>query len=41
MHEEEAGTTLMGLDNPREIQAEGDAALDFKGERLHVLWVTR
>jgi len=41
MHEEDGGTTLMGLDNPREIEAEGDAALAFKGEQLHVLWVTR
>ena len=37
----ESGTTLMSLDNPREIAAERDAALNFKGEPMHVLWITR
>jgi hypothetical protein len=41
MHLEE-GTTLSGLNNPREItQAIRDAGLDFKGERMFVLWITK
>jgi hypothetical protein len=40
MHGEE-GTTLMSLDNPREIAAEGDASLNFKGQFLHVLWIKK
>lgn len=41
MHLEE-GTTLSGLDNPREITpAVRDAALIFKGEPMYVLWITK
>ena len=40
MHSED-GTTLMSLDNPREIEAEGDAPLNLKGQMVHTLWITR
>jgi len=41
MHLEE-GTHLSGSDNPPEItDAIRDASLDFKGERMFVLWITR
>jgi hypothetical protein len=41
MHVEE-GTTLSGLNNPQEITAADQAAvLDFKGEPMYVLWITR
>jgi len=41
MHLEE-GTTLSGLDNPREITpAIRDAGLSFKGEWMFVLWITK
>lgn len=35
----ESGVTLMSLDNPREIEAEREAALRLKGEAVHVLWI--
>ena len=41
MHLEE-GSHLSGSDNPPEItDAIRDASLDFKGERMFVLWITR
>jgi len=41
MHLEE-GTTLSGLNNPREItHAIREAGLNFKGERMFVLWITK
>jgi hypothetical protein len=41
MHLEE-GTTLSGINNPREItQAIRDAGLNFKGEWMFVLWITK
>ena len=41
MHLEE-GTTLSGLDNPQEITPDvRDAALNFKGEPMFVLWIAR
>jgi hypothetical protein len=41
MHLEE-GTTLSGLNNPQEItQAIRDAAVNFKGEPMYALWITR
>jgi hypothetical protein len=41
MHLEE-GTTLSGLDNPREITpAIRGAGLNFKGEWMFVLWITK
>ena len=41
MHLEE-GTHLSGTDNPPELtHAIGEAGLDFKGERMFVLWVTK
>jgi hypothetical protein len=37
----ENGTTLSGLNNPQEItQVIQDAGLNFKGERMFVLWIT-
>lgn len=41
MHEEDDGTTLMNLGNPREIEAERGAAIRIKGQDMHVLWITR
>jgi hypothetical protein len=41
MHLEE-GTTLSGINNPQEItHAIRDAGLNFKGERMFVLWITK
>jgi hypothetical protein len=41
LHGEE-GTTLMTLDNPREITAaEKSAALSLAGEPMHLLWIRR
>jgi hypothetical protein len=41
MHLEE-GTTLSGMENPREITpAIRDAAVIFKGEQMFVLWITK
>jgi hypothetical protein len=41
MHLEE-GTTLSGLNNPQEITpAIRDAAVNFKGESMYVLWITK
>jgi len=41
MHLED-GSHLSGSDNPPEItDAIRDASLDFKGERMFVLWITR
>jgi hypothetical protein len=41
MHLEE-GTTLSGLNNPQEITPEiRTAALNFKGEQMYVLWITK
>jgi len=41
MHLED-GTQLSGSDNPPEITiAMRDASLDFKGERMFVLWITK
>ena len=41
MHLEE-GTTLSGLNNPKEINsAVRDAALMFKGEPMYVMWITK
>jgi hypothetical protein len=41
MHFEE-GTTLSGMENPREITpAIRDAGLIFKGEQMFVLWITK
>ncbi len=41
MHLEE-GTTLSGLDNPREVTQEiRDAGLSFKGESMYVLWISK
>jgi hypothetical protein len=41
MHVEE-GTTLSGLNNPQEITpAIRDAGLNFKGESMYVLWITK
>lgn len=35
------GVTLMNLGNPREIEAEREAALRFKGQDMHILWISR
>jgi hypothetical protein len=41
MHLEE-GTTLSGLNNPQEItKAISDAVLNFKGQPMYVLWITK
>jgi hypothetical protein len=41
MHLEE-GTTLSGLNNPQEITPTiRDAGLNFKGESMYVLWITK
>lgn len=41
MHVEE-GTTLSGLNNPQEITpAIRDAGINFKGESMYVLWITK
>jgi hypothetical protein len=41
MHLED-GTTLMSLDNPREITAAvREAAVTFSGEPMHLLWIVR
>jgi hypothetical protein len=41
MHLED-GTTLSGINNPQEItQAIRDAELNFKGESMYVLWITK
>jgi hypothetical protein len=41
MHLEE-GTTLSGLNNPQEItQLIRDAGLNFKGESMYALWITK
>jgi hypothetical protein len=38
----EAGTSLMGLENPRDITSEiRDAAISFSGDPMHVLWITK
>jgi hypothetical protein len=38
----EVGTTLSGLNNPKEINsAVRDAALMFKGEPMYVMWITK
>lgn len=41
MHNEDDGTTLMNLGNPREIEPERDFAIRVKGQDMHVLWITR
>jgi hypothetical protein len=41
MHLEE-GTTLSGLDNPREMTPSiREAGVDFKGQQMYVLWITK
>jgi hypothetical protein len=38
----EAGTSLMGLENPRDItSAIRDAEISFSGDPMHVLWITK
>ena len=38
----EAGTSLKGLENPRDITSEiRDAEIRFSGESMHVLWITK
>ena len=38
----EDGTTLSGLNNPQEITPEiRDAGLNFKGEQMYVLWISK
>jgi hypothetical protein len=38
----EEGATLSGLNNPQEITAEiRDAAVDFKGQPMYVLWISK
>jgi hypothetical protein len=41
MHLEE-GTSLKGLENPRDItSAIRDAEISFSGDPMHVLWITK
>ena len=41
MHLEE-GTSLRGLENPRDITSEiRDAAISFSGDPMHALWITK
>jgi hypothetical protein len=41
MHDEDDGTTLMNLANPRDIEAERSSAIRIQGQDMHVLWISR
>jgi hypothetical protein len=38
----EGGTSLKGLENPRDITSDiRDAEIKFSGEPMHVLWISK